>query len=170
MIAHKLERFVAEYIATRYREAGHSVVGSGGKFDVTFTGTGIAGQRIRILAGETLEEQTAPKIIVSCPQTSEDFDTGNHLCDVAVAITYPVDGDGTVRDQFARLTAETDRLSEFLVDDNLPGVIHETVTADRGVTVIGVAGRDYRTDYNGHTRTHEISLRLYVAGVLIPQE
>lgn len=165
MMTRNLERMLAEYIANGYGAEGYTVSTSdGSRFDIAFTGP-LDGQSIRILAGETISEQTLPKIVVSAEEGEEDFDTGNHMIDLRVSVSYPVDPTDSVADQFERLETETERLRDFLIDDDLPSLITAGITSSFDVTVIGVAGRSSGSDYSGHMRTHEINLRLYVAGL-----
>jgi hypothetical protein len=162
MITRKLEKLFVEYIAAEYVADGRiRSKADASMSEVGFQSGAYAGQSIRILAGETDEEQTLPKIVVSAEDGAEDFDTGNHAIDLTIAVTYPVDNTNAVADQLARLEVEADRLRDWLVSDDLADSVNAHATGDLDVYVFGVADRQSRSQYDEHARTQEIILRVY---------
>lgn len=162
MITRQLEKLFVEYLATEYVADGltrHKVDDS--MSDVGFSTGDYAGQSIRILAGETDEAQTLPKITVSAEDGTEDYDTGNQMVDLTVAISFSVDNTSTVSDQLARLETECDRVRDWLFNDELSANVNLLANGLFNVRVIGVADRQSRSQYDEHARTQELVLRLY---------
>jgi len=162
MITRKLEKLFVEYLAAEYVADGCiRSKADASMSEVGFQSGAYAGQSIRILAGETDEEQTLPKITVSAEDGAEDFDTGNHMVDLAIAVTYPVDNTSAVADQLARLEVEADRIRDWIVSDSLASSVNAYSSSDIDVYVFGVADRQSRSQYDEHARTQEIILRVY---------
>jgi len=168
MITNELERMFGEFIAAHYN-ATHTVTNNDlSAYTVEFVGGSIAGQILNIRCGETTEQQTLPKLVITASDGEEDYDTGNQLIDLEEAISYPVDATSTVTDQFARLNTETDRMLDLLFVDDLPDQLLGNVYTTFNAFVIGVAGRSTSSEYDGHMRTHKIALKLYCAGLTTP--
>lgn len=168
MITNELERMFGEFIAVHYN-VSHTVTNSDlSAYTVEFVGGAIAGQILNIRCGETTESQTLPKLVITATEGEEDYDTGNQLIDLEVAISYPVDPTTEVSDQFARLNTETIRMRDLLVVDDLPNQLLGNVFTTFNALVIGVAGRSTSSEYDGHMRTHKLTLRLYCAGLETP--
>lgn len=168
MITNELERMFGEFIAAHYNVL-HTVTNDDlSAYTVEFVGGSIAGQTLNIRCGETTDSQTLPKLVITATEGEEDYDTGNQLIDLEVAISYPVDPTTAVTDQFARLNTETIRMRDLLVVDDLPDQLLGNVYTTFNALVIGVAGRSTSSEYDGHMRTHKLTLRLYCAGLETP--
>lgn len=168
MITNELERMFGEFIAAHYN-ANHTVTNSDlSAYEVTFVGGSIAGQTLSIRCGETTENQNLPKLVVTATEGEEDYDTGNQFIELAVAISYPVNPTDDIADQFARLNTETIRMRDLLFVDDLPDQLQGNVYTTFDALVIGVAGRSTSSEYDGHIRTHKLTLRLYCAGLETP--
>lgn len=165
MITNELERMFGEFIAKHY-DVDHFVETVNlSAYNVEFEGGSIAGQTLHIRCGETTEEQALPKLVITATEGEEDYDTGNQFIELTVAISYPVDATESVSDQFARLNEETERMRDLLFVDNLQTAVPAAVTTTFDALVIGVAGRGTSSEYDGHMRTHKLTLRLYCAGL-----
>ena len=165
MITNELERMFGEFIAAHYNTVTNSDLSA---YEVTFVGGSIAGQTLSIRCGETTENQTLPKLVVTATEGEEDYDTGNQFIELAVAISYPVNPTDDIADQFARLNTETIRMRDLLFVDDLPDQLQGNVYTTFNALVIGVAGRGSASEYDGHMRTHKLTLRLYCAGMATP--
>ena len=169
MITNELERMFGEFIAAHYIAGSHTVTNMDlSAYTVEFVCGSIAGQSLHIRCGETVEEQTLPKLVITATEADEDYDTGNQFIDLEVAISYPVDPTTEVSDQFARLNTETIRMRDLLFVDDLPTALAGNVYTTFNALVIGVAGRSTSSEYDGHMRTHKLTLRLYCAGIATP--
>lgn len=168
MITNELERMFGEFIAAHY-DASHTVTNTDlSAYTVEFVGGTIGGQILNIRCGETTEDQTLPKLVITASEGEEDYDTGNQLIELEVAISYPVNPTTEVLDQFARLNTETERMRDLLFVDDLPAQLQGNVYTTFNALVIGVAGRSTSSEYDGHMRTHKLALRLYCAGLETP--
>ena len=169
MITNELERMFGEFIAAHYIAGSHTVTNADlSAYNVEFVGGSIAGQSLHIRCGETVEEQTLPKLVITASEGDEDYDTGNQFIELTVAISYPVDPTTEVSDQFSRLNTETIRMRDLLFVDDLPTALAGNVYTTFNALVIGVAGRSTSSEYDGHMRTHKLALRLYCAGLETP--
>lgn len=168
MITNELERMFGEFIAAHY-DANHTVTNTDlSAYNVEFVGGSIAGQSLHIRCGETAEEQTLPKLVITASEGDEDYDTGNQFIELEAAISYPVNATDDVADQFARLNTETIRMRDLLFVNDLPAQLQGNVYTTFNALVIGVAGRSTSSEYDGHMRTHKLTLRLYCAGLETP--
>lgn len=169
MITNELERMFGEFIAAHYTAGGHTITNTDlSAYTVEFVGGSIDGQSLHIRCGETTEEQTLPKLVITASEADEDYDTGNQFIELTVAISYPVNPTTEVSDQFARLNVETERIRNLLVVDDLPTELQGNVYSTFNALVIGVAGRSTSSEYDGHMRTHKLTLRIYCAGLETP--
>ena len=165
MIQARLEQAVAEFVARSYIAAG---VATGNVFTksttLNFTGA-LAGQApIRIHAGEITEDAILPIVIVTAGDGEED-DIGNQTVDITLTVAYPSDEDDVTTDPLGRLNTEFQRVFSFAAQDDIGEQMAATNTLTTNVSILGVASRSSRREFEERRVVRELTLRAYCCDV-----
>lgn len=165
MIQARLEQAVAEFIARSYISAGVATGTVGQKGTVlTFTGA-LAGQApLRIHAGEITKDAILPIVIVTAGDGEED-DIGNQTVDITLTVAYPADADDVTTDPLGRLNTEFQRVFSFAADDAIGSQMAATNTLTTNVSILGVATRSSRREFEEHRAIRELTLQAYCCDV-----